>query len=121
MKKTAFVIAALIAFSVTAWAQQQSGIINGILKKNAEDKVAKMKELIGFDDDKAKQLSELEFQFLLDVQKVENCCLCNKKKRIEKLKQKRDTELQKVLTREQYIKYDAIENDRIKKHPLWTS
>lgn len=119
MKKVTLLISAFILLASSAWAQQQNGIINGVLKKSAEDKVVKMQELIGFDDEKARQLNELEFNFLLDVQKAESCWLCNKKKRIEKLQSQRDLDLQKILSRDEYIKYDAVENERIKKHPLW--
>ncbi|MDO5663965.1 MAG: hypothetical protein Q4G63_01755 [Bacteroidia bacterium] len=118
MKKLGLLVTAFIAF-VTIASAQKTGIITDILKRSAEEKVTEMQKLIGFDDTQAKQLSEVEFKFLIDVQKAENCCLCNTKKRVEKLKQNRDAELQKILTREQYIKYDAVENGRIKRHPGW--
>ncbi len=118
MKKLGLLLTALIAIAAIAPAQK-TGIIADVLKKSAEEKVARMQEMIGFDDNKARQLNELEFTFLLDVQKAENCCLCNRKKRIERLKQKRDQELQRILSRDEYIKYDAVENERIKKQPLW--
>ena len=87
--------------------------------QSVEAKIEKMQELIGFGDEQAQQLRELELNFLLEVNKAENCFLCNKQKRVERLKQKRDAGLQKILERDQYIKYDAIENERIKKYPLW--
>lgn len=118
MKKLGLLLTAFVAFVAIASAQK-TGIIAGVLKKSAEEKVTRMQEMIGFDDNKARQLNELEFTFLLDVQKAESCCLCNRKKRIEKLKKKRDQELQQILSRDEYIKYDAVENERIKKHPLW--
>lgn len=111
MKKVTFLMSAFIMIAATAWAQQQTGIINGVLQKSAEDKVVKMQELIGFDDSTAKRLSELEFKFLLDVQKAENCWLCNKKKRIEKLQSQRELNLQKILPRDEYIKYHSTENN----------
>ena len=120
MKKLGLLLTAFIAIAAIAPAQK-TGIIADVLKKSAEDKVTKMQELIGFDDEKARQLNELEFTFLLDVRKAESCCLCNRKKRVEKLKQNRDRELQRILTRDEYIKYDAVENERIKKQPLWAS
>ena len=119
MKKNTFifVVFSLVCIAVVQ-AQSQPGIIDNALKKSAEHKVAEMQELIGFDDAKANRLIELEFQFLLDVRKAENCCLCNKRKRIEKLQKNRDKDLQNILSREQYIKYDAVENDRIKNIPV---
>jgi hypothetical protein len=92
MKKLGLLLTALIAIAAIAPAQK-TGIIADVLKKSAEEKVAR--------------------------QKAENCCLCNRKKRIERLKQKRDQELQRILSRDEYIQYDAVENERIKKQPLW--
>lgn len=88
------------------------------LKTMAREKVIEMQELIGFNDYQAKKLIDLEYKFLYDVQKTANCFLCNKEKEIEKLKKQREADLQKYLPRDEYIKYNAIENDRIKKQPL---
>lgn len=117
MKKTALILTAFFAF-ITVASAQKSGIISEVLRQSAENKVTQMQELIKFDDAQAEKLKNLEFNFLLDVQKAENCCLCNKKKRIEKLQKKRDADLQQILTREQYIKYDAVENERIQDIPV---
>lgn len=76
-----------------------------------------MQEIIGFSDEQAELLKEVEFNFLIDVNKAEHCFLCKKQKRIEKLKKERDALLQKILERHQYIKYDAIENERVEKGP----
>jgi hypothetical protein len=100
---------------------RQPSVIENVLMNSVEEKVSSMQELIGFDDAQAQQLRRMELNFLLEVNKAERCFLCNKQKRIEKLKRKRDEELQKILERGQYIKYDAIENERIKKRPLWTN
>lgn len=100
---------------------QQPSLIENVFVSSVEEKISSMQELIGFDDGQAQQLRKMELNFLLEVNKAENCFLCNKQKRIKKLKQKRDTELQKILQRDQYMKYEAIENNRIKKHPLWLS
>lgn len=116
MKK--ILVLVLLSLVVMGLSAQQVSIIEDILANSVEEKVTSMQELIGFDDAQAQQLREMELNFLLEANKAENCFLCNKQKRIEKLKQKRNTELQKILERDQYIKYDAIENDRIKKHPL---
>ena len=115
MKKTAFIIA-FILFAATAWAQYPTDIINNVLKKSADDKVMNMQQIIGFDDNQANQLKTLEYTFLLDVRKAENCCFCNKKKRVEKLKTKRDADLQKILERNQYMKYYTIENELFDKN-----
>lgn len=116
MKRIIFL--SIVLLSVMALSAQQSSIIEDILAKSVEEKVDSMQNLIGFDDKQAQQLREMELKFLQEVNKTDHCFLCNKKKRIEKLKRKRDADLQKILERDQYIKYEAIENERIKKHPL---
>jgi uncharacterized Fe-S radical SAM superfamily protein PflX len=110
----------LVLFAVTAatYAQNRTNIIPDALKKSVEIKVKQMQQLIGFDDSQAEQLTALEFQFLLDVRKAEKCCLCNTRKRIERLQIKRDATLQQVLTRAQYVKWDAAENDRVQNIPV---
>lgn len=117
MKKSLVLV--LLLLTILAVSAQQPSIIENVLTNSVEEKVSSMQELIGFDDVQAQQLRQMELNFLLEVNKAERCFLCNKKKRIEKLKQKRDGELQKILGRAQYIKYETIENDRLKKRPLW--
>jgi len=93
----------------------KSTIIKEILEEHVSNKVEKMQELIKFDDRQREQLLELELNFLLNVQEAETCVWCNSQKKIEKLQHERKQALQKILTREQFLKYDAIENKRIKK------
>lgn len=106
---------------ITYVSAQQLSIIEKVFVNSVEEKITSMQELIGFDNGQAQQLKQIELSYLLDVNKAEHCFLCNKHKRIDKLKQKRDTELQKILERDKYIKYEAIEKDRIVKQPLWTN
>lgn len=119
MKK--ILVLALLLLAIMELSAQQHSIIEDVLVSSVEKKIFSMQELIGFDDAQADQLRKMELNFLLEVNKTENCFLCNKQKRIKKLKQKRDAELQKILERDQYIKYDAIENERIQKRPLWAN
>ncbi|RNC66484.1 hypothetical protein [Proteiniphilum sp. X52] len=119
MKKV--LVFALSLLAITGLSAQQHSIIEDVLVSSVEKKIFSMQELIGFDDAQAGQLRKMELNFLLEVNKAENCFLCNKRKRIKKLKQKRDAELQKILERDQYVKYDAIENERIRKRPLWSN
>lgn len=116
--KRILVLTALLAM-ITYVSAQQPSIIEKVFANSVDEKITSLQKLIGFDDGQAQQLRQLELNFLLDVNKAENCFLCNKQRRIEKLKQKRDEELQRILERDQYIKYDAIENERVKKYPLW--
>lgn len=118
MKRSILFLILFTAFIAVSSAQQ-SGIIADVLRKYTEHKVASMQKLLQFDDAKAEQLFEVEFDYLIEVRKVEGCTFCNKKKRIEKLQENRDKNLQIILDRDQYIKYDAIENERLEKQPLW--
>ena len=113
MKKKHFLFTALFAFILNVSAQES--IVKDVFERFVEDKVERMQQLIGFDDKQADQLKELEIKFLIDVNAAENCFWCRSKKRIEKLKKQRDKDLQLILTREQYIKYNAIDNNLIEK------
>ena len=116
--KQIFLTIVLALVCNAAFSAEKSTIIKDILTEHVSQKVEKMQQLINFSDAQREQLQELELIFLLDVQKAENCTCCNSQKKVEKLKVKREQNLQKILTREQFIKYDAIENNRIKKGSL---
>ncbi|MDR0333803.1 MAG: hypothetical protein LBI15_10105 [Dysgonamonadaceae bacterium] len=118
MKRILFLSFVLFAIITATFAQNPTSIIPDALKKSVEIKVEQMQQLIGFDDNQAEQLKALEFQFLLDVRKAEKCRLCNTRKRIERLQIKRDAALQQILTRVQYIRWDAAENDRVQNIPV---
>jgi uncharacterized Fe-S radical SAM superfamily protein PflX len=118
MRKVLFISIVIFAFTTAIFAQNHRNIISDALEKSVEIKVEQMQQLIDFDDSQAGQLKTLEFQFLLDVRKAEKCCLCNTRKRIERLQIRRDAALQQILTRAQYIRWDAAENDRIQNIPV---
>ena len=117
MKRNILLITMILDFTTTS--NSQTSITESVFQESVENKVENMQQLIGFDNQTAQQIREIELIFLLEVNKAEHCLLCRKQKRIEKLKKSRDEQLQKILPRDQYIKYDAIENERIKKQPLW--
>ena len=117
MKKKLLLFTAFFAFIFYASAQQS--IIENVFKQFAADKVERMQELINFDDEQANQLKEMELNFLFDVNAADNCFWCRTKKRIEKLKAKKEEQLKEILSQDQYIKYDALENNKIKKHPIY--
>lgn len=117
MKKRTLLLTALFAFILTASAQQS--IIKDVFERYVEDKVSSMQKIIDITDEQATQLKELELNFLLDVNAAENSWWCKSKKKIEKLKSKKKKQLNEILRRDQYIKYDAIVNDKIKRHPIW--
>lgn len=116
--KRILLLSAVFFFCFATAKSEKSTVIYDILNNYVIQKVEEMQKLIKFSDAQAEQLKKLELQFLLDVRKAENRRFCNQKKRVEKLEQNRDIQLQQVLTRDQYIKYDAAINNRIKKVPL---
>lgn len=116
MKQT-LLLSVLFIFSFSAVKSEKSTIIYDILNSYVIQKVEKMQELVKFSDVQANQLKKMELDYLLDIQKAENCKCCNTKKRVEKLKKNRDAKLQQILTREQYVKYDMLMDDRIKDIP----
>lgn len=109
--KRALVIALFISAVVVAKGQQS--IIDSILVKSVETKVLSMQETIGFDDNKAVHIKDVELNFLRAVNKAENCFLCNKNRKVSNLKKDRVKRLEEILYRTQYIKYQALENSLI--------
>jgi hypothetical protein len=119
MKKIIFLSFALFLFAATTvFAQNHTDIITDALRRSAEAKVKDMQRLIGFDDNQASQLKALESRFLLDVRQAENLRPRNSRRRIERLQTERNAALQQILTRAQFIKYDAVENNRIEDIPV---
>lgn len=100
-------------------ASAQDSIIKDVFEKFVEDKILSMQKVIDITDDQAKLLKEVELNFLLDVNSAENCWWCNKKKKVEKLKSRKEQQLKEILRLDQYIKYDALENRKIKKHSIY--
>lgn len=116
MKKKFLLFTALFVFMLNVSAQES--IIKNVFEMFVEHKVSSMQEAIDITDDQAVQLKEVELNFLLDVNSAENCWF-RTKKRVEKLKAKKEKQLKDILSLDQFIKYDAIENDEIKKHTIY--
>ena len=117
MKKKILLFTALFAFIVNAPAQES--IIKDVFEKFVEDKITSMQEVIDITDDQAEQLKEVELRYLLDVNSAENCWLRSTKKRVRKLDEKKQDKLKEILSLDQFIKYDALANKKIKKHPIY--
>lgn len=117
MKKIILLAITLLLGSYSAYSQQTS-VISDIFSHYTHQKVAERQKLILFDNAQAAQLEAMEYQYLLDLQKAETGCRCRAQKRTEKLNRLRDLNLQKILTREQYLKYEALDKDKIRKLPL---
>lgn len=118
MKKILIILIFPAMLLVVACNGSKSAVSQEDLKTEVQAKVHEMQKLIHFDDAQAAKLMDLEFRHAEAVKKAENALFCSSKKRVAKLQSKKSQELQKILTREQYIKYDAIENKRIKKGNL---
>ena len=115
MRNKILLFIALFAFIFNASAQ--NSIVTDVFEEFVENKIERLQNLICFDDNQAEELKELELNFLHDVNAAENCFWCRTKKRINKLSRERDKGLQRILTREQYIKYHAIDNNLLQKDP----
>ena len=119
MKKIIITLGILFA-AVAISTAQEKGIIADVLRNSVEQKVDSMQEIIGFEDEVALSLKEIELEYLLDVQKAETCFLCNTSRRIKKLQSAREDKLQEILPRDQYIKYHSIENNLLNEdNQLW--
>ena len=118
MKKIVTILIFPAMLLIVACNSGKSAVSQRDLKTEAQAKVQTMKQLIHFDDVQATQLMDLEFRHAQAIQNAKKAGFCNSKKRIAKLQSKKSQEIQKILTREQFIKYDAIDNKRIKKGDL---
>ncbi len=117
MKKKLLLFTALFAFILHASAQQS--IVKDVFEEYVESKILSMQKIIDITDEQAVQLMQVELNYLLDVNTAENCFWCRTKSRIEKLQVKKQEQLKEILDAGQYIKYDALVNNKIKKHPIW--
>lgn len=119
MKKIIFTLG-LLFVAITISSAQEKGIIEEVLRNSVEHKVDTMQKRIGFEDEIAIQLKEMELKYLLDVQKAETCFLCNTSRKIKKLQSNRKDKLQNILSRDQYVKYHALDNNLINENnKLW--
>lgn len=119
MKKIIFTLG-LLFVAITISSAQEKGIIEEVLRNSVEHKVDTMQKRIGFEDETAIQLKEMELKYLLDVQKAETCFLCNTSRKIKKLQSNRKDKLQNILSRDQYVKYHALDNNLINENnKLW--
>ena len=117
MKKSLLLSLALFGFATAIFAQNPTNIIPDALQRSAEAKVQEMQQLIRFDDNQAEQLKTMQFQFLLNVRRAENRTF-RSRRNIERLQRERDAALQQILTREQYIRWNAVENNIIQNIPV---
>ncbi len=118
MKRVGIIVLVFV-FGVSAFsACATMKTTNKALMQEVKAKVAEMQELVKFDDKQARKLEKVELKFLEKKSEIENCKDCDADKLLRELQQKKANQLQRILERHQYIKYDAIENNRIKKGKL---
>ena len=117
MKKKFLLFTAFFALILNASAQES--IIKNVFEKFVEDKITSIQEVIDITDEQAEKLKEVELNYLLDVNSAENCWLRSTKKRVVKLDAKKQEKLKDILSLDQFIKYDALVNKKIKKHPIY--
>ncbi len=118
MKKAIIVFGFLFAFIIGITAQNRS-VVQSVFVEYVEAKVDKYQEIIKFNDNQAEQIKQLELDYLIQVEKAENCWYCFTKKRVEKEKLKKYKGIEKILSRSEYIQYKALDNQEIQLMPLW--
>lgn len=115
--KFSVIVMILILLSACVTSKETSKLDESIMYK-VELKIAKMQELIKFDDTQAEELKKIEFEYLDAIRTCKESSSCSQELTKKKLMAKRDAQLQEILTREQYIKYDAIDGSRIEKREV---
>ncbi len=107
-----FLIAVISCSTTKAISKQEQSMLNKVIEK-----VSSMQKIIGFTNEKAQKLQKLEFDYLKQVKSLQKTQLIKEKlqQKMQELNKQRDTKLQSILRRDEYLKYDAIENDRLKK------
>ncbi|MBS9767267.1 MAG: hypothetical protein KGV44_06980 [Flavobacteriaceae bacterium] len=107
-----FLIAVISCSTTKAISKQEQNMLNKVIEK-----VSSMQKIIGFTNEKAQKLQKLEFDYLKQVKSLQKTQLIKEKlqQKMQELNKQRDTKLQSILRRDEYLKYDAIENDRLKK------
>lgn len=91
------------------------------LTKTVNKKIDSMQNLIGFSNQQATKLKKIELEYLKQVKNIKKNTKIDAEsinKKILKLKDEHMDKIKNILSREQYLKYDAIENDRIKNGEL---
>lgn len=107
----------LILFSGFVFSQNYQGN-NKIIKKNAEIKVKTLQSMIKFNNKKAQKLVAIEYKFDLKIEREKSQSSNHAVYNIEKLKIKKEKAVRRILSREEFLKYMAIEKQHIKKHKL---
>ena len=114
------ILSILMLFSTGMSFATKPATIKNILSDYVVQKVEYSQNLIHFSDLQAKQLNDLELNYLLEINRLENCKCHNSDKQLTKLNEKRDSNLRKILNQIEYNQYKAIDQKEIKRYPLWS-
>jgi predicted RND superfamily exporter protein len=109
MKVSYFFIAALVFFSCTSSQNTSS--------PDAKRKIEELRTLIHLSPDQAQKLASIEAGYLNKSSQLSQQ-RNNKESQLTRLKQKRTSSYKKILSHEQFIKFQAIDNDLIKQAPV---
>ena len=110
MKKLLFISLCIIFY--TSCASSQSALIN----REAQQKVDKVKTLINLTDEQVKKMVGIEKEYIARKKKLTYSATYNS--RLKALQDQRISAMKQILTRDQFIKLDLIENNRIKNVPI---
>lgn len=108
MKKIIFAVIYFGLSSTLAFSQKANN-------NDIKAKVEHLKSLLDLTDDQAKKLEQAETDYQNQLKKLSKN---TNEKTLTQLKEKRSKKIQAILTREQFIKLDAVENGRIKQVPI---
>lgn len=110
MKKWILISACIILYASCASSQ------SSVITKEAEEKVEKMKPLINLTNEQAEKMLVIEKDFIKSSKALKHSSIYNSQSAA--LKEKRIEKIKEILNRDQFIKLDIIENNRIKNVPI---
>lgn len=110
MKKLLFISISIILYTSCASSQ------NAVITKEAQQKVDKMKPILAMTDTQVEKMVAIEADYIKASKNLTYNSTYNSK--LNTLKENRITRIKEILSRDQYIKFDIIENDRIKRVPV---
>lgn len=110
MKKFLFISLCVILYTSCASSQ------NAAIRREAQQKVDKVKTLISLNGEQEKKMVDIEKDFISNSKKLTYSSNYNAK--LTALKDKRVSKIKEILSREQFITFGIIENDNIKKVPV---
>ncbi len=90
---------------------------NHSTRKEAREKINGLKKPLELTNSQAKKLINIETSYLKDSNRIAKYSN-GQNYQLQNLKNKRVAEIKRLLSHEQFLKFDLIDNDRIKKTPI---